>query len=217
MLWIPELWVAGSWDKVVVLRKWEMNCCCSLAQSCLTPCDPTDCSTPGFPVLHCLSEFAQTHVHWVGNAIQPSHPLLSPSPPAFNLSQHQHLFHWGSSLHQVAKPLELHLQHQSFQWIFKVDFLQDWRVWIPCCSRETCVMHCPIPPFPLFPSFSFHPFKYTKVHLSTEICVRRPKASDLESHCTLFSIFFGRGCRVSLRLQERIQSYLTRRRWDKAA
>ena len=74
-------------------------------------------STPGFPVHHQLPELAQTHVHWVSDAIQPSHPLLSPSPPAFNLSHHQGLFQWVSSLHQVAKVLELQLQHQSFQWI----------------------------------------------------------------------------------------------------
>ena len=67
-------------------------CCCSVAQLCLTLCHPVDCSTPGFPVLHYLPEFTQTHVHWVGDAIQPSHTLLSPSPPAFNLSQNQGLF-----------------------------------------------------------------------------------------------------------------------------
>ena len=76
-----------------------------------------------FPVLLCLPEFAQTHVHWVGDAIQLSHPLLLSSPPAFNLSQHQDLFQWISSSHQVAKVLELQLQHQSFQCIFGVDFL----------------------------------------------------------------------------------------------
>ena len=74
-----------------------------------------DCSTPGFPVLHCLLELAQTHVHRVSDAIQPSHPLLSPSPLALCLSQHQSLFQWVSSLHQVAKILKLQLQHQSFQ------------------------------------------------------------------------------------------------------
>ena len=75
----------------------------SVVQSCLTLCDPMVCSTPGLPVHHQLLEFTQTHVHWVGDAIQPSHPLPSPSPPAFNLSQHQGLFKWVSSLHQVAK------------------------------------------------------------------------------------------------------------------
>ena len=84
---------------------------------------PLDCSTPGFPVLHHLLEFAQTHVHWFIDAIQPSHPLSSPSPPAFNLSQWIGLFQWVGSLHQLGKVLELQLQHQSFQWIFRTDFL----------------------------------------------------------------------------------------------
>ena len=97
-------------------------CCCSVAELCLTLSDPMDCSMPGFPVLHYLPEFAQTHVHWVSDAIQPSHPLSSPSP-AFSLSQHQGLFQWVSFSHQVAKGLELQLQHQSFQWIFRTDFL----------------------------------------------------------------------------------------------
>ena len=95
----------------------------SVAQSCLTLCEPMDCSTPSFPVHHGLPEFTQTHVHWVGDAIQPSHPLSSPFPPAFNLSHHQGLFQWVSSSHQVAKVLELQLQHQSFQSIFRTDFL----------------------------------------------------------------------------------------------
>ena len=73
------------------------------------------------PVLHYLPEFARTHVHWVNDAIQPSHPLSSLSPLALNLSHHQDLFQWFSSSHQVSKVLELQLQHQSFQWIFRVD------------------------------------------------------------------------------------------------
>ena len=96
-------------------------CCCSVAKSCLTLGDRMDCSTPGPSVFHHLPEFVQTHVHRVSDAIQPSHLLLSPSPPAFSLSQHQDLFQWVSSSHQVAKELEL--QHQSFQWISRVDFL----------------------------------------------------------------------------------------------
>ena len=84
-----------------------------------------------------LLEFAQTHVHWVSDAIQPSHPLSSPSSPAFNFSQHQGLFKWVSSLHQVTKVLEFQLQHQSFQWIFRVDFLQEWLVWSPCSPRDS--------------------------------------------------------------------------------
>ena len=87
----------------------------SVAQSCLILCDPMDCSTLGFPVHRQLLELAQTHVHQVGDAIQPCHPLLSPSPPAFNLSQHQGLFQGVSSLHWVARVLEFQLQHQSFQ------------------------------------------------------------------------------------------------------
>ena len=95
----------------------------SVAQLGPTLWDPMDCSIPGLPVHHQLPEFTQTHVHWVGYAIQPSHPLSSPSPPAFNLSQHQGLFKWVNSLHQVAKVLEFQLQHQSFQWIFRTDLL----------------------------------------------------------------------------------------------
>ena len=89
-------------------------------------CNPMDCCTPGLPVRHQLLEFTQTHVHWVGDAIQPSHSLWSPSP-VLSLSQHQSLFQWVSSLHQVAKVLEFLLQHQSFQWIFRtVSFRMYW-------------------------------------------------------------------------------------------
>ena len=95
----------------------------SVIQSCPNICDPMDCSTPDLPVHHQLPEFTQTHVHWLSDAIQPSHPLSSSSAPAFNLSQHQSLFKWVSSSHQVAKVLELQLQHQFFQWIFRTDFL----------------------------------------------------------------------------------------------
>ena len=95
----------------------------SVAQSCPTLCDLMDCSTPGLPVHHQLPELAQSYVHRVGDAIQPSHPLSSPSPPAFNLSQHQGLFQWVSSSHQVTKVLELQLQHQFVQWIFRTGFL----------------------------------------------------------------------------------------------
>ena len=79
----------------------------SVTQLCLTPCDPLDCSTPGLPVHHELLELAQTHVYWVGDAIQPSHPLLSPSPPAFNLSQHQGLFKWVSSYQRTGQSIEV--------------------------------------------------------------------------------------------------------------
>ena len=85
----------------------------SVTQSCLTLCDPMDCNTPGFPVHHQLLELTQTHVPQVGDAIQPSHPLSSPSPPAFNPSQQQGLFKWVSSSHQVAKVLKFQLQSAS--------------------------------------------------------------------------------------------------------
>ena len=83
---------------------------CSVIKSCPSLCEPMDYSMPGFPVLHYLLEFAQTHVHWVSDAIQPSHPLSCPSLPVFNLSQHQGLFQWVNFSHQVAKILELQLQ-----------------------------------------------------------------------------------------------------------
>ena len=83
----------------------------SVAQSCLTLCNPMNRSTPGLPVHHQLLEFTQTHVHWVSDTIQPSHPLSSPSPPALNLSQHQDLFKWVRSSCQVAKVLEFQFQH----------------------------------------------------------------------------------------------------------
>ena len=98
------------------LEKCLLKSFSSVTQSCLTLCDPVDCSTPGFPVHHHLPETAQTHIYWVGDAFQIFHPLSSPSPSAFNLSQHQGLFQWVSSSHQVAKVLELQLQHQSFHW-----------------------------------------------------------------------------------------------------
>ena len=109
----------------------------SVTQLCLILCDPMDCNTPEFPLHHQLLEFTQTHVHWVSDAIQPSHPLLSPSPPTFNLSQHQGIFKWVSSSHQVAKVLEFQLQHQSFQWIFKTDFHSDGQVGSPWSSRDS--------------------------------------------------------------------------------
>ena len=86
------------WDRHI-----QFICCWwSVTEFCPALCYPMDCSTPGFPVLHYLLEFAQSHVHCVGDAIQPSHPLSSPSPPALNLSQHQDLVKWVSSSHKVA-------------------------------------------------------------------------------------------------------------------
>ena len=107
----------------------------SVTPSCPTLCDPMDYSTPGLPVHHQLPEFIQTHVHWVGDGIQPSHPLLFPSPLAFNPSQHQGLFKWVSSSHQMAKLLEFQLQHQSFQWIFRTVFPLGRIGWISLQSK----------------------------------------------------------------------------------
>ena len=109
--------------RVIVFKRISLNNnqCSLVTQSYPTLCNPMDCSTPDFPVHHHLPELALTHVNWVCDAIQPSHPLASPPPPTFNLSQHQGLYQWVSSSHQVARVLKL--QHQSFQWIFRVDFL----------------------------------------------------------------------------------------------
>ena len=107
-----------------------------VAQSCPTLCDPMDCRTPGLPVHHQLLELTPKHVHLVSDAIQPSHPLSSPSP-AFNLFQHQGLFQWVSSSHQVAKELEFQLDHQSFQCIVRTDFLKDGLAGSPCSPRDS--------------------------------------------------------------------------------
>ena len=109
----------------------------SVTQSCPTLCDPMNHSTPGLPVHHKLPEFTQTHAHWVGDAIQPSHPLSSPSPPAPNPSKHQGLFQWVNSSHEVAKVLEFQLQHQSFWWTPRTYLLQDGLVESPCSPRDS--------------------------------------------------------------------------------
>ena len=102
--------------------KAALKSCCSVTKPCLTLCDPVDCSMPGLPVPHHLLVFAQVHIHRIGDAIQLSYPLSPSSPSALNLSQHQGLFQWVDSSHLVAKVLEVQLQHQSFQWVFRVDF-----------------------------------------------------------------------------------------------
>ena len=107
--------------------------------------DPMDCILPGLPVHHHLPEFTQTHVHWLGDSIQPSHPLSSPSH-VFNLSQDQVLFKWESSSNQVAKVLEIQLQHQSFQWTPRTDLLYDGLVGSPCSPRDS-QESSPIPQF----------------------------------------------------------------------
>ena len=127
-------------QETTYLSKSEVRNCClktpekmfllSVTKLCPTLCDPMDCSTPGFLVLNYLPEFAQTHVLQVGDAIQPSLPLSSPFPLAFNLFQHQGLFQWVGSSHQE-------LQHQSFQWILRTGFLYDWMVWSPCSPGDS--------------------------------------------------------------------------------
>ena len=111
--------------------------CCLVAKSCLTLCDPVDCILPRLPGASVSPGVAQTHVHWCGDAIQPSNPQSFPSPSAFNLSQHQGLFQWVGSSHQVVSVLELQLQHQSFQGQFRVDFLYDGLVSSPCGPRDS--------------------------------------------------------------------------------
>ena len=109
----------------------------AVAQSCPTLYNPINHSTPGLPVHHQLLEFTQTYVHWVSDAIQPSHPLSSPFPPAPNPSQHQGLFQWVNSSHEVGKVLEFQLQHHSFQRNPRADLLQNGLVGSPCSPRDS--------------------------------------------------------------------------------
>ena len=109
--------------------------CCSVVKLCPTLCDPMNCNTPGFPVLHYLPEFAQTHVHWVSDALQSSRPLPPVCPLAFNLSQDQGLFQWVSSLHQVAKVLQLQFQHLSNEYSGLISFRMD--SWSSCSSKNS--------------------------------------------------------------------------------
>ena len=118
---LPDPWLSSNHHLSFTLDIGSSVQFSSVAQSCPTLCDPMDCSTPGLPVHHPLLELTQTHVCHIGDAMQPSHPLSSPSPLAFHLSQHQDHFKWVSSSHQVAKVLEFQLQHQSFQWTPRTD------------------------------------------------------------------------------------------------
>ena len=121
---------------------------------------PMDSNIPGFSVPHHLPKFARVHVHCIGDAIQPSHPLTPSSPSALNFSQHQGLFQWVSCSQQMTKILEFQLQHQSFQQEFRVDFPKDQLVWCPCCPKDSpesslvpqfeginssalCLLYCP--------------------------------------------------------------------------
>ena len=112
--------------------------------------------------------FAQTHIHWVSDAIQTSYPLSPTSPPASNFSQHQGLFQWVSSLHQVAQVLDLQFYHEFFQWKFRVDFLYDWLVWFPCCPRDS-QESSPTPQFKIINSsvLNFFMVQFLHLHMTT--------------------------------------------------
>ena len=127
----------ATWNKSDRRTSTVLDQFSSVAQSCLTLCDPMNHSTPGLPVHHQLPEFTQTHVHQVSDAIQPSHPLSSPSPPAPNPSQHQSLFQWVNSSHEVAKVLKFQLQHHSFQRNPRADLLQNGLVGSLCSPRDS--------------------------------------------------------------------------------
>ena len=137
----------------------------SVSQSCPTLCDPMNRSTPGLPVHHKLPEFTQTHVHWVSDANQPSHPLSSPFPAAFKPSQHQGLFQWVNSSHEVAKVLEFWLQHQSFQWTPRTYLLQDGLVGSPCSPRDSQESS----PTPQFKSINFSALSFLRSPTLTSI------------------------------------------------
>ena len=126
--WNPQIF--KNWDIISVQFS-------SVSQSCPTLCNPMDCSTPGLPVHHQLPEFTQTHIDWVSDAIQPSHTLSSPIPPAPNPSHHQSLFQWVNSSHEVAKPLEFQLQHHSLKRNPRADLLYNGLVGSPCCPRDS--------------------------------------------------------------------------------
>ena len=159
--WLPDCWLP-QWLQAVfqatvelgsgirgITLKCHVYCCSywksavqfsSVTQSCSILCDPMNHSTPGLPVHHQLPEFTQTHVHRVGDAIQPSHPLSSPSTPAPKPSQHEGLFQWVNSLHEFQlqlKVLEFQLQHQPFQWTPRTDLPYDGLVGSPCSPRDS--------------------------------------------------------------------------------
>ena len=130
-------WTGRKMNSFVIKNSKEYNQFSSVTKLCPTLCNPMNPSTPGLPVHHLLPEFTQTHVHRVSDAIQPSHPLSSPSPPAPNPSQHQSLFQSANTSHEVAKVLEFQLQHLSLQRNPRADLLQNWLVGFPCSPRES--------------------------------------------------------------------------------
>ena len=159
-------------------------------QSCPTLCNSMECSTPGFPVLRHLPEFPQTNVRWVNNAIQSSHPLLPPSPPALNLSQHQDVFQWVDSLHQVAKVLELQRSHQSFQWIFTVGL--GWTLgWTGLLSLLSKGLSRAISPTTFWKHqfFSAQPSLWSSSHIQHTWLQEKPYSFDNTDLCQQSNIF----------------------------
>ena len=149
-----------SWLRNVPLI-WLVQYSCSVVSNSLWP-QGLQHSRPACPPP--LQELAQTHVHWIGDAIQISHPLSSTSP-AFNLSQNQGLFEWVSSSHQMAKVLEFQLQHRFFQWIFRNDLFQDWLVWSPYSWRDS-QESSPTPQFKSISSLALS-FLFSPAHIHT--------------------------------------------------
>ena len=134
--WPLFIWYSSMTSMILRIKPKDLSVqFSSVTKSCPTLHDPMDCSMPGFPVPHHPLEFAQVHVCWIDDAVQPSHPLSPPSSLALNLSQHQNGFQWVGSSHKVARVLER--QHQSFQWIFRIDYLWNWLVWSPCSPRDS--------------------------------------------------------------------------------
>ena len=150
----PSPWpkgVCGLAEDKCVSNNRNSQSVSSVAQLCPTLSDPMNHNTPGLPVHHQVPEFTQNHVHRVGDAIQPSHPLSSASPPAPNPSQHQGLLQWVSSLLEVAKVLKFQLQHQSLQWTPRTDLLRDGLGGSPCSPRDSQESS----PTPQFKSINF--------------------------------------------------------------
>ena len=154
----------SSCHRSVILFRFRFS---SVSQSCLTLCNPMDCNTPGLPIHYQLPEFTQTHVDWTSDAMQPSHPLSSPFPLAFNFSQDQGLFKWVSSSHQVAKLLEFQLQHQNIQDLFPLGLTGEISSLSKGLSSTTVWRH---------QFFSSQPFLLSSSHICTWL-VEKPELS----------------------------------------
>ena len=180
-----------------------------VAQSCLTLCGPMDCSTPGLPVHHQLPEFTQSHSHWVGDAIQPSHPLSSCSSPALNLSQHQGLFQWASSSHQVAKVWNFSFSISPFsEYSGLISFRRDWfdllaaqgalKSFLQCYSSKASILWYSA----FFMVQLSHPYVITgkTIALSIWLLSGSPQIFTLSTYFSL-AITFGRSWKGAWRKQ----------------